>query len=106
MPLDDTEWERGKCGYKLLQYMAAGRPVVASPVGVNPEIVEPGVTGFLATTTEEWRTALTRLRDDPALRTRMGEAGRRRIEAGYSLDRAEPRLRALLQSASTGSRRS
>jgi glycosyltransferase involved in cell wall biosynthesis len=105
MPLDDTEWERGKCGYKLLQYMAAGRPVVASPVGVNPEIVEPGVTGFLAGTPEEWRSALTRLRDDPALRARMGEAGRRRVEAAYSLDLAEPRLRALLRSASTTTRR-
>ncbi|HET8833280.1 MAG TPA: glycosyltransferase family 4 protein [Gemmatimonadales bacterium] len=101
MPLDDTEWERGKCGYKLLQYMAAGRPVVASPVGVNPEIVDPGVTGFLAATPDEWRTALARLRDDPALRIRMGEAGRRRLEAGYSLDLAEPRLRALLRSACT-----
>jgi glycosyltransferase involved in cell wall biosynthesis len=101
MPLNDTEWERGKCGYKLLQYMAAGRPVVASPVGVNPEIVDPGVTGFLATTPDEWRTALARLRGDPALRARMGEAGRRRLEAGYSLDLAEPRLRDLLRSAST-----
>jgi glycosyltransferase involved in cell wall biosynthesis len=104
MPLDDTEWERGKCGYKLLQYMAAGRPVVASPVGVNPEIVEAGVTGFLATTAEEWRAALVRLRDDPALRARMGEAGRRRVEARYSIDHAEPRLRALLQSVATGAR--
>jgi len=106
MPLDDTEWERGKCGYKLLQYMAAGRPVVASPVGVNPDIVEPGVTGLLARTPEEWRTALTRLRDDPGLRARMGAAGRRRVEADYSLDIAEPRLRALLQSAATATRRS
>jgi hypothetical protein len=105
MPLDDTEWERGKCGYKLLQYMAAGRPVVASPVGVNPEIVEPGVTGFLARTPEDWRSALGRLRDDPALRARMGEAGRRRVESAYSLDLAEPRLRALLESASTAARR-
>jgi glycosyltransferase involved in cell wall biosynthesis len=105
MPLDDTEWERGKCGYKLLQYMAAGRPVIASPVGVNSEIVEPDVTGILAGTPEEWRSALTRLRDDPALRARMGEAGRRRVEAAYSLDLAEPRLRALLESASTRARR-
>jgi glycosyltransferase involved in cell wall biosynthesis len=105
MPLDDTEWERGKCGYKLLQYMAAGRPVIASPVGVNSEIVEPDVTGILAGTPEEWRSALTRLRDDPALRARMGEAGRRRVEAAYSLNLAEPRLRALLESASTRARR-
>jgi glycosyltransferase involved in cell wall biosynthesis len=99
MPLDDTEWERGKCGYKLLQYMVCGRPVVASPVGVNPEIVEHGVSGFLASTPDEWREALARLRDDPSLRARMGDAGRRRVEAGYTLDLAEPRLRSLLQSA-------
>lgn len=98
MPLDDTEWERGKCGYKLLQYMAAGRPVVASPVGVNPEIVQHGVTGFLASTAEEWRAALARLRDDPGLAGRMGEAGRRRLEARYTIETAEPRLRSLLQS--------
>jgi glycosyltransferase involved in cell wall biosynthesis len=99
MPLDDTEWERGKCGYKLIQYMAAARPVVASPVGVNPEIVEHGVIGFLASSEDEWRTALRRLRDDPALRARMGEAGRRKVETHYSLSAAAPRLQALLVSA-------
>lgn len=98
MPLDDTEWERGKCGYKLLQYMAAGRPVVASPVGVNPEIVEHGASGFLVSTAEEWRAALARLRDEPGLAARMGQAGRRRLEARYSIEIAEPRLRSLLQS--------
>jgi len=102
MPLDDTEWERGKCGYKLLQYMAAGRPVVASPVGVNPEIVEAGVSGFLASTPEEWQAALSRLRDEPGLAARMGEAGRQRVEARYSIEIAEPRLRSLLQSAVRG----
>jgi glycosyltransferase involved in cell wall biosynthesis len=104
MPLDDTEWERGKCGYKLLQYMAAGRPVVASPVGVNPAIVEPGVTGMLVSGPEDWSAALTRLRDDPALRARMGEAGRRRLEARFNLDHAAGRLRALLESATAAGR--
>jgi glycosyltransferase involved in cell wall biosynthesis len=78
--------------------MAAGRPVVASPVGVNPEIVEHGVSGFLASTPEQWRAALARLRDEPGLATRMGEAGRRRVEARYTIDSAEPRLRSLLES--------
>lgn len=99
MPLDDTEWERGKCGYKLIQYMASGRAVVASPVGVNPGIVEHGVSGFLASSPDEWRAALARLRDDPALRVRMGEAGRRRVEGRYTLEAAEPRLRGLLTAA-------
>jgi glycosyltransferase involved in cell wall biosynthesis len=99
MPLDDTDWERGKCGYKLIQYMAGAKPVVASPVGVNQQIVEHGVNGFLAGTEEEWRLALRRLRDDPGLRVRMGEAGRRKVEAQYSLEVVEPRLRELLLAA-------
>jgi len=99
MPLADTEWERGKCGYKLIQYMAAGRPVVASAEGTNRNIVEHGVSGFLATTAEEWRAALRRLRDDPALRARMGQAGRRRVEEHYSLATAAPRLVAVLRAA-------
>jgi glycosyltransferase involved in cell wall biosynthesis len=101
MPLADTEWERGKCGYKLIQYMAAARPVIASPVGVNREIVEHGVNGFLASTTEDWRAALNRLRDDPALRQRMGLAARERVAARYALDVVAPRLAPLLRSAAT-----
>jgi len=96
MPLDDTPWSRGKCGYKIIQYMACGLPVVASPVGVNAEIVEHGVTGFLATSETEWREALTTLLRDRELRRRMGAAGRRKIEAQYSLQVWGPRVAALL----------
>lgn len=85
MPLPDTPWERGKCGYKLIQYMAAARPVVASPVGASGEIVKAGETGFLASGQEEWIAALTRLRDDPQLRREMGRRGRARVEACYSV---------------------
>lgn len=92
MPLSDGLWERGKCGYKLLQYMACAKPVVATPIGVNRDIVCHGETGFLATTTDEWRAALTQLRDDGALRRRMGDAGRRRVGADYSLAGVAPRL--------------
>jgi glycosyltransferase involved in cell wall biosynthesis len=99
MPLADTEWEQGKCGYKLIQYMACAKPVVASAVGANRQIVEHGVNGFLATTDDEWRAALRRLRDDPALRERMGKAGRRRVEDQYSLAVAAPRLAELLRAA-------
>jgi glycosyltransferase involved in cell wall biosynthesis len=84
MPLADTPWERGKCGYKLIQYMACGRPVVASPVGVNRDIVEHGVNGFLADSPEDWRAALERLCADPALRRSMGAAGRAKVEQRYA----------------------
>lgn len=92
MPLPDEPWERGKCGYKLIQYMACGKPVVASPVGANKEIVEHGVNGFLAESREEWLTALTILRDDPALRSKMGKAGRRKVEKKYNLQITAPSL--------------
>jgi glycosyltransferase involved in cell wall biosynthesis len=98
MPLPDEPWAWGKCGYKLIQYMACGLPVVASPVGVNTAIVEPG-NGFLARNHEEWVSALERLRDDGDLRRRLGTAGRSKVENGYSLGVAAPRLVALLKSA-------
>jgi glycosyltransferase involved in cell wall biosynthesis len=85
MPLSDDPWARGKCGFKLIQYMACGIPVIASPVGVNAEIVSHGVDGFLATTQTEWSNALRRLARDPALRERMGKAGREKVRAKYSL---------------------
>ena len=96
MPLSDTPWARGKCGYKLIQYMACGLPVVASPIGVNAEIVEHGVNGFLATTEGEWREALTTLMRDPDLRRTMGAAGRRKVEQEYSLQVWGPRVAKLL----------
>lgn len=99
MPLPDDPWARGKCGYKLIQYMACGLPVVASPVGVNREIVTHGVTGFLAETTDEWIAALVTLIGDPALRRRMGAAGRARIEQHYSLRSQLPRMESLLRAA-------
>jgi glycosyltransferase involved in cell wall biosynthesis len=98
MPLPDEPFERGKCGYKLIQYMACGKPVVASAIGVNTSIVEHGVNGFLVSSDAEWKDALRRLVDDPALRERMGVAGRARVEASYSLQVTAPRLEALLRS--------
>lgn len=98
MPLDDSPWSRGKCGYKIIQYMSCGVPVVASPTGVNADIVEDGVTGFLATTEAEWGRAITRLLDDPALRRRMGRAGRQRMEERYSLQLWAPQVACLLAS--------
>lgn len=92
MPLIDAPFQRGKSGYKLIQYMACGLPVVASPVGVNADIVRVGENGFLASTPGEWRDALLSLIDDPARRNRMGKAGRQRAVEHYSLASQAPRL--------------
>lgn len=86
MPLPDDEFMRGKCGLKLIQYMASGLPVVASPVGVNREIVEEGKNGFLASTDDEWAERLDQLICDSKLRKSLGQAGREKVAAGYSLD--------------------
>ncbi|TWA77118.1 glycosyltransferase involved in cell wall biosynthesis [Azospirillum brasilense] len=99
MPLPDEPWERGKCGYKLIQYMAAARPVVASPVGVNTTLVQDGVNGFLAEGPEAWAQALGRLAADPDLRARMGAAGRRMVEERYNLAVATPPLVQALREA-------
>ena len=99
MPLADTPWERGKCGFKLIQYMACRKPVVASPVGVNREIVVDGVNGFLASSHDEWVRALERLKSDPELRKTMGANGRRMVEEKYCLQVTAPRLHWLLLEA-------
>ena len=88
--LPDDTWSLGKCGLKVLQYMAAGLPVVANPVGMNREMVIHGETGFLASTREEWATAVTRLARDPQLRQQMGAAGRQFVERHYSVQRWAP----------------
>jgi glycosyltransferase involved in cell wall biosynthesis len=96
-PLADDEWSRGKCGFKAIEFMACGVPVVATAVGVNREIVQDGVNGFLASTEDEWVEKLGRLLADPELRRRFGEAGRRTIEARYSLRIHGPALAAALR---------
>jgi glycosyltransferase involved in cell wall biosynthesis len=102
MPLPDLPWEQGKCGYKLVQYMASGLPVVASPVGINREIVIHGENGFLAETTADWVSSLFRLACAPELRRRMGIAGRQLVETKYSLDTAASKLIELLYNVATG----
>lgn len=99
MPLPDDNWSRGKCGLKLLQYMAAGVPAVASPIGVNAEIIDDGVNGFLASTPDEWVEKLGLLVRDAALRQRIGLAGRRTVEERYSARVWVPEVRRMLESA-------
>lgn len=98
MPLPDSPWERGKCGFKLIQYMACGLPVVASPVGVNTSIVQSGVNGFLANSTTEWVSSLEQLIRDPSLRQSMGTNGRRVFEERYSYESVANKLVELIRS--------
>lgn len=99
MPLRDSPWEQGKCGYKLIQYMACGLPVVATPVGVNCSIVQEGANGYLAATPLEWQQCLGWLLGDATLRCRMGQAGRARVEQTYCVQQVFPRLASLLRQA-------
>jgi glycosyltransferase involved in cell wall biosynthesis len=92
MPLNNTPWSKGKCGYKLIQYMACSLPVVASPIGVNKIIVEHGVNGFLAETDEDWLFYTKKLLSDKDLRCRMGAAGRKKVEKEFSLQVWGPKM--------------
>jgi glycosyltransferase involved in cell wall biosynthesis len=103
MPLRDGPWERGKCGYKIIQYMACGLPVVASAVGTNSDIVRHGENGFLAENASTWEQHLDRLITDWSLRSRMGQAGRASVENEYSLKAQAPRLAEVLRNAGQGS---
>jgi len=98
-PLHDGPWERGKCGFKTIEYMACGKPVVVSPVGVHTDIVQPGENGFLANSEDEWMAALLKLRDDTALAAAMGANGRRLALERYCLDVTAPALAGHLRRA-------
>jgi glycosyltransferase involved in cell wall biosynthesis len=100
--IPDDLWSRGKCGLKVLQFMAAGLPVVANPVGVHPEQVRHGETGFLAKTAGEWGAAVATLAADPELRRRMGQAGRLRVEREYSVAAGAARWVGLLNQLGRG----
>lgn len=101
MPLPDNEWSRGKCGLKLLQYMAMGIPSVASRVGANCDIITEGRDGLLAATEEEWTEKLARLIEDESLRRSLGEAARRKVEENFSLEKMAPKLIEVLRQAGT-----
>lgn len=95
-PLWDDEWARGKCGFKAIQFMAAGIPVVASAIGMNREIIQDGANGFLAASEGEWCDKLLRLIEDPLLRHKIGVAGRETVEKEYSFAVNAPKLLAVL----------
>jgi glycosyltransferase involved in cell wall biosynthesis len=105
-PLADDEWSKGKCGFKAIEFMACGVPVIASAVGVNREIIRDGVNGFLASTDDEWVEKLGRLLSEPALRRTFAEEGRLTIEARYSLRVNAPKMAAALRGVAEGRRQS
>lgn len=98
MPLPDNQWTRGKGGFKAIQYMGVGIPAVASPVGINTEIIAHNENGFLPNSEQEWVDCLSALLDDATLRRRIGLAGRRTVEAAYSVQANAPKLLKLLLS--------
>ncbi len=99
LPEPDDLWTRGKGAFKALLYMAAGLPVVASAVGVNPDVIAEGETGYCVSSDAEWADAIDRLASDPALRAALGANGRRRVVELYSVAVQAPRLAAALRGA-------
>lgn len=99
MPMPDTEWTRGKCAFKAILYMSMGIPVVASPVGVNKDIIIDGNNGYLAGTDDEWERKLASLIDDGQLRERMGNAGRETVVEKFSLAANSDRFVSALKEA-------
>ena len=95
MPLEDDLWAKGKCAFKALQYMALGIPALVSPVGMNPEVVQPGVNGYLCATPTDWYQCLQQLLHQPALRQQLGQAARLTIEQRYSVRANTPTFLAL-----------
>lgn len=98
MPLFDDQWAKGKCGYKLIQYMACKIPVIASPVGINTQIINHGQNGFLASSQEEWYESFMTLIESPELRDKMGLEGRKKVEQKYSLQVTAPKFIEIIKS--------
>lgn len=98
MPMPDTPWTRGKCSFKAILYMALGIPTIASPVGMNTDLIQHNENGLLASGPEEWYQSISRLVADAPLRSSLGMAGRATVAQGYSLQIWAPRLLSLLES--------
>lgn len=103
-PMREDPWTRGKCGLKVLQYMASGLPVITSPYGVNRDLVVEGKTGFHAVSDQQWLDAVRRLADDPGLVNAMGAAGRQKCESQFTLQQTFKRLLHTLESRPAASR--
>ena len=86
MPLPNTEWAKGKCAMKMLQYMGVGVPSIGSALGGNLEVIRDGENGLLATSSDDWMEKITRIAGDPELARRLGAAGRETVTARYSSD--------------------
>ncbi|MBN2590590.1 MAG: glycosyltransferase family 4 protein [Sedimentisphaerales bacterium] len=99
MPLFDTPWTRGKCSFKMLQYMAVGLPIIVSPVGMNNEVLAKGDIGFAATSSDEWYNALETLYKDKKLQKKSGEKGREVVEHNFSAEAIASKLFSILSNA-------
>lgn len=98
MPMPDNDWTRGKCSFKAIQYMALGTPTIASPVGMASDVVQDGVSGFLAKSQGEWFLAMETLVTNPRIWESMSISARQRIERYYSLQVWAERFRYILES--------
>ena len=98
MPLYEDPWSEGKCGFKAIQFMALGIPVVASPVGMNKELIDEGINGYLAQTDEEWFQMLSQLILDDDLRYTMGQLARSKVVNNYSIQSVLPQWKELFES--------
>ena len=103
MPMDSV-WSKGKCAYKVLQYMAAGVASVASDVGMNREVIEHGTNGLLVRSEDEWVRCLKQLLDDAELRATFGKRGRELVRERYSYEVLAPPLATFLRKMVSGSR--
>lgn len=100
MPLDDSPWSKGKCAYKLIQYMACKLPVIASPVGANKEVVAHGINGYLAATEAAWLECIGDYLQNPSKREEHGKKGFEKVQKEYNLDQATKRWLGVLKKVS------
>jgi glycosyltransferase involved in cell wall biosynthesis len=99
MPIENKPFQHGKCGFKLIQYLACGVPIVGTPIGVNQDIILMGKNGFPASTELEWVQALNTLLDDPVTAAEFGKFGRRQVEEKYCIQAVVHQLQTVLSDA-------
>ncbi len=96
MPLTDTPWARGKCSFKMLQYMAVGLPVIVSPVGMNNEVLSKGDIGFAVNSDDDWYNAFDSLYNNSKLQNKLGGKGRLVVEEDFSAEQVSKTLFSIL----------